>query len=53
MTERICEALRALSTLTARQEALKFRRHSKRAELCTDDISNALRLRNVQVQLQA
>lgn len=28
---------------------MKFKRHSKRTELCTDDISNALRLRNVQV----
>lgn len=41
------------SAHTAWQEALKFKRHSKRAELCTDDISNALRLRNVQVQLQS
>jgi TATA box binding protein associated factor (TAF) len=34
------------------QEALKFKRHSKRSELCTDDISNALRLRNVQVDIR-
>jgi len=31
------------------QEAVKFKRHSKRGALSSDDISNALRLRNVQV----
>ena len=33
------------------QEAVKFKRHSKRTALTTDDISHALRLRNVQACL--
>lgn len=32
------------------QEAIKFMRHSKRERMTTEDINNALRLRNVEVR---
>ena len=43
-------AMRSPLLASHSQDAVKFQRHSKRVALSTDDITQALRMRNVQVR---
>ena len=44
-----CRSFDLVSCTACLQEASKFARHSKRSRLTTEDVNNALKLRNVEV----